>query len=193
MNILLLPQRNSAEILLLPAPRPVSAKWHFLAPLIALAGGAFGILAAAYTEFLHGSLLVAFIGAPMIEEALKPLGVYLILAKWPRSLRNRFYTAFLAALSGIAFGIIENLVYLNIFIEEPSRQVILWRYSAGLSIHTLCSFIFGLGINQKLAASVKGEIKFLSYGKRFFVTAMVLHSLYNISVTVLATRLGWFE
>ena len=193
MNTLLLLPRNSTEILLLPAPRPVAAKWHALAPLIALVGGAFGILAAAYTEFFHGSLLVAFIGAPMIEEALKPLGIYLMLAKWPRTLRNRFYTAFLAALSGVAFAVVENIVYLNVYIEDPSRQVVLWRYTAGLGVHTLCSFIFGLGINEKLLASVKGEVKFLSCGKRFFITAMVLHSLYNISVTVLELRLGWLE
>jgi hypothetical protein len=33
------------------------------APALALLGGAFGILGAFYNEILHGSVLVAFVGA----------------------------------------------------------------------------------------------------------------------------------
>lgn len=166
------------------SPARVPAKWHILAPALALIGGAFGILGAFYNEILHGSVLVAFVGAPIIEEILKPAGAYLLLVKWPQALRNRFYTAFLAALGGIAFALIENLVYLNIYISNPSPEIILWRYTVNVGVHAVCSFIFGFGINQKLLASVKGETRFLSYGKRFFFTAMILHSLYNISAAV---------
>lgn len=171
--------------------KAVSTRWHILAPAIALCGGLFGIAGAAYNELVHGSFLVAFVGAPIIEEALKPSGVYLLLARWPRSLRNQPYTAFLTALGGIAFALIENIVYLKIYFPQPSTGLILWRYTVALGIHTVCSFIFGFGINQKLLASVKGEIRFLSTGKRFFLTAMVLHNLYNIAATLFAGRLGF--
>jgi hypothetical protein len=100
MNILPSLTKNNTEILLLPAPKPVSVKWYYLAPLLALVGRVFGVLAAAYTEFFHGSVLVAFVGAPIIEEALKPIGVYLMLAKWPRVLRNQAYTAFMSMIAG---------------------------------------------------------------------------------------------
>jgi RsiW-degrading membrane proteinase PrsW (M82 family) len=76
---------------------------------------------------------------------------------------------------------------------EPSPQLILWRNTAGIGIHAICSFIFGLGINGTLLASIRGEIKFLSYGKRFFFTAMALHCIYNITVTVLNIWTGWME
>ena len=186
------PEKNSIEINAFLKSEPAPARWHILAPLIALCGGVFGILGAAYTELKYGSFLIAFVGAPIIEEALKPSGVYLLLAKWPKALRNQHYTAFLAALGGIAFALIENVVYLYVYYPrlspnhaEPSAILVLWRYTVCVGIHAVCSFIFGLGINQKLLASVKGEIGFLSCGKRFFFTAIGLHSLYNIVVCLL--------
>ncbi len=54
----------------------------------------------------------------------------------------------------------------------------------------MCSFIFGFGINQKLLASVRGETRLLSSGKRFFLTAIIVHSLYNVSAALFARRLG---
>jgi RsiW-degrading membrane proteinase PrsW (M82 family) len=193
MSTLLLPPSRSQPILFLPLLKPVARKWYLLAPLLALVGGVFGALGAFYNEALHGSFLVAYFGAPIIEESLKPAGLYLMLAKWPRALRNRLYTASLAALAGITFAVLENLVYLNIYVKDPSPEIILWRYTACIGIHAVCSFIFGLGINRNFLASIKGEIKFLSYGKRFFFTAMALHSIYNITVTVLNIYTGWME
>lgn len=166
-------------------------RWHVLAVLIALAGGLFGILGAAFNEFFHGDLLVAFIGAPIIEEALKPSGLYFLLAKWPRALRNPLYTAMLAALGGVAFAVIENIIYFTLYIREPTSQIVIWRYTVNVAIHAICSFMFGFGIDWQLAASVRGQRKLLSSGKRFFFTAMAIHSLYNILVTIFAGRLGF--
>ncbi len=193
MSTLLLPPSSRPPLLFLPLLRPVARKWWVLALLLALAGGIFGAFGAAYNEALHGAILAAYIGAPMIEESLKPSGLYLMLAKWPRVLRNQLYTAGLAALAGVTFAIIENLIYLNIYIDEPTPPIILWRYTACLGMHALSSFIFGLGINRNLIASVRGERKFLSCGKRFFISAMALHSAFNIAATVLAIRWEWLE
>ena len=185
-----LPTNSNEPVALLPSA-VVPVRWHVFAILIALAGGIFGILGAAYTELFHGSLLAAYVGAPIIEEALKPSGFDLLLAKWPRVLRGRLYTAMLAVQGVLLSAVIENVVYLNVYIAEPSAQIILWRYTVGLGLHTICSFIFGFGINWQLAASVRGQRKLLSSGKRFFFTAMALHSLYNITVTVFASKLGF--
>jgi RsiW-degrading membrane proteinase PrsW (M82 family) len=193
MNTLLLPPSNRPPLLFLPLLRPVAKKWHLLALLLALAGGVFGIFGALYNEFLHGSILVAYVGAPIIEESLKPSGLYLMLAKWPRALRNQWYTALLSAVAGVAFAIVENLFYLNIYIRHPNSELILWRYTVCIGLHAVCSFIFGLAINKRLLASVIGETGFLSYGKRFIFTAIALHSAYNIAVTVLQVWLKWLK
>ena len=133
---------------------------------------------------LNGGILGSFIAAPMIEESLKPCGVYLLLAKWPQALPSRFYTALLAALTGLGFALVENEIYLRVYFPEHSHEMVLVRYTGGLALHTIASFIFGLGINQKLVAAVKGEIPLFSANKRFFITAMSLHAAYNISAVI---------
>lgn len=139
-------------------------------------------------EVLHGWFFGPFIAGPIIEEALKPCGVYLLLAKYPQALNGRLYTAFLSALGGLAFGIVENIVYLEIYFPEHTRETMLFRYTAGLLLHTSCSFIVGLGINQKLVAMTKGDIPFLSTNKRFFIIPMALHSAFNLAAVFVLSR-----
>jgi len=107
-----------------------------------------------------------------------------LLAKWPQALPNRYYTAFLAALTGLAFGLVENQIYLRVYVPDHSHEMALIRYTACLPLHVIASFIFGLGINQKLVSAVKGEIPLFSANKRFFITAMSLHAAFNIVVVI---------
>ena len=162
-----------------------SAKWRILGPLVALVGGFAGLVGAFIQEAMRGGFLGPFVAGPIIEEALKPAGVYLLLAKWPQALSSRVYTAFLAALGGLSFAIIENILYLEVYFPEHSPELVLFRYTAGLLLHTGCSFMVGFGINQKLIAAMKGEIPFLSANKRFFIIPMVIHSMYNIFAVLL--------
>ena len=122
--------------------------------------------------------------APIIEESLKPSGVYLLLARWPQALRGRFYVALLSALAGLVFGLVENTIYLSIYFPEHSHELVVIRYTGCLALHTVASFIFGLGINQKLIAAAKGEIPIFAANKRFFITAMGLHLAYNVAAVV---------
>ena len=165
-----------------------ASRWRILGPAIALAGGAAGLVGAFIQEIQHGGFLGPFVAGPIIEEALKPAGVYLILAKWPQVLYRRLYTALLAALGGLGFGIIENIIYLQIYYPQHSPKLVLIRYTAGLLLHAGCSFIVGFGINQKLVAAMKGDIPFLSANKRYFIAAMVIHSVYNVLAVFVLPR-----
>jgi len=168
----------------------VSFKWRVLALVIALGGGVLGVLGAIIQELSQGSLLVAFVAAPMIEEVMKPSGVYLLLVRWPKLLTSRLYTAFLAALGGLVFAIVENIIYLQFYFPEHTQTLVVFRYSACLTLHVVCSFIVGFGINQKLLASVRGEIPFLKGNKKFFFVPMIIHSLFNIMAVLVESRLG---
>jgi RsiW-degrading membrane proteinase PrsW (M82 family) len=138
----------------------------------------------------QGSLLVAFVAAPMVEEVMKPAGVYLLLVWWPKVLTSRLFTALLAALGGLSFAVVENILYLQFYFPEHTQALVLFRYSAGLTMHVASSFILGFGINQKLLASVRGEIPLLKGNKKFFIIPMVIHSLFNIMAVVVGSRLS---
>ena len=168
----------------------MSPKWRVLALLIAAGGGVLGALGAIIQELSQGSILIAFVAAPMIEEVMKPAGVYLLLVRWPKVLTSRICTAFLAAVGGLSFAVIENIIYLQFYFPEHTQALVVFRYSACLTLHVVCSFILGFGINQKLLASVRGEIPLLKGNKKFFFIPMIIHSLFNIMVVVFESRLG---
>ncbi len=168
----------------------MSFRWRLLAVLIAAGGGFLGVLGAIIQEWSQGSLLVAFVAAPMIEEVMKPCGVYLLLARWPETLTGRLYTALLAAVGGLSFALIENIIYLQFYFPEHTQTLVVFRYSACLTMHMVCSFILGFGINQKLLASVRGEIPLLQGNKKFFFIPMIIHSLFNIMAVLVGSRLG---
>lgn len=173
----------------------MTPKWYVLGPLIAMAGGIFGILAAAYEEAGYGMYVGAFIAAPVFEELIKPCGVYWLLGRKPHVLPSQKYTAFLAALAGLMFGIIESLMYVGIYYlicEEHSQTMIIWRFTVCLLLHAGCSYIVGHGINQKLVAWVRGEISFLKIDWKFFLIAMLVHSAYNIFATILEEKTNLF-
>ena len=157
---------------------------------MAAVGGVLGVLGAIIQELSQGSLLVAFVAAPMIEEVMKPAGVYLLLVRWPKVLTSRIYTALLAAVGGLSFAVIENIIYLQLYFPQHTQTLMVFRYSACLTMHVVCSFILGFGINQKLLASVRGEIPLLKGNKRFFFVPMIIHSLFNIMAFLIEGRLG---
>jgi len=167
----------------------VSFKWCVFAFVVAAAGGVFGILGAIIQELSQGSFLVAFVAAPMIEEVMKPSGVYILLVRWPQVLTSRIYTALLAAVGGLFFAVVENIIYLQFYFPEHTQTLVMFRYSACLTMHVVCSFILGFGINQKLLASVRGEIPLLKGNKKFFLIPMVLHSLFNIMAVLVGSKL----
>lgn len=138
----------------------------------------------AFLQEAKSGFLVPFVAAPIIEESLKPCGLYFLLGKWPRLLRNQLYTAFLTAIGGLSFAIVENLVYLYIYFPQHTHELVIYRFTVNLFVHSLASFIFGFGINERLLASVRGEIPFLTGSKKFFTAAILLHTLYNIGAFV---------
>ena len=155
-----------------------------------MGGGVLGVLGAIIQELSQGSLLVAFVAAPMIEEVMKPSGVYLLLVRWPKVLTSRIYTALLAAVGGLSFAVIENIIYLQLYFPQHTQTLMVFRYSACLTMHVVCSFILGFGINQKLLASARGEIPLLKGNKKFFFIPMIIHSLFNIMAVLFGSRLG---
>ncbi len=168
----------------------MSSNWRLFAFLIAIGEGVLGILGAIIQELSQGSILVVFVAAPMIEEVMKPAGVYVLLVRWPQALTSRIYTAFLAALGGLSFAVVENILYLQFYFPEHTQTLVLFRYSAGLTMHVVTSFILGFGINQKLLASVRGGIPLLQGNKKFFIIPMIMHSLFNVMAVLFGGRLG---
>jgi hypothetical protein len=174
-------------------PREVSQKkhvrpWHHpIAFAVALVGGVLGIPGAFVTELQAGGfILVPLIAAPIAEEALKPTGVYILLAKWPHMLRGQAYTAILAALGGLAFGLVEAVVYVEIYVSDPPDWFAAYRFTVPIAMHTTASFIWGMGINRGVVDWVQGRGPLPVRSRNLFVTAALLHAVFNLVAIIIA-------
>jgi RsiW-degrading membrane proteinase PrsW (M82 family) len=172
-----------------PAPAPATAGLiggHLFAVFVAALGGALGIIGAGVNELRTGGfLLLPIIGAPVIEEVAKPVGVYLLLARWPRLLHGQLHIAFLAAVAGLSFALIESLVYITIYVPDHSSGFVLFRFTVTPAIHMLASFTVGLGINRGLLDWASRGTQPPRSSLVFYAIGMCIHAAYNTTVVVL--------
>lgn len=167
--------------------RRVTPWTHLAVVLLALAGGVLGVGGAIISEVASGggALLIPFIGAPIIEEAFKPIGVYLAFVRWPQALRSRLYVAALCGCAGIVFGLIESTAYVHFYTDNPSSSYVLYRYTVNVAIHALASFTVGLGMSRGVVEWVNRGAPIPRDARRFYLAGVTIHGAYNIVVTVL--------
>ena len=152
-----------------------------------MAGGALGIGGAVIAEIGSGGfLLLIFIGAPIIEEVFKPIGVYLGQVWFSPALRNRIYVALLCALGGVVFGLLESWVYVNVYVDDPSDAYTQFRYTVPVALHAASSFIVGLGLTYAVVNWVNGRGKLPKSSRNFYIGGVLLHSIYNTSAVILS-------
>lgn len=161
-----------------------TTRLQVFAVVVALLGGVFGIPSAIVQELTGRS--DAFIGAPIIEEALKPLGVYLLLIRWPYLLRGQLHTGVLTALAGVTFGLMESLIYVTIYVKDPSPDFVLFRFTVPVAMHTVASFIVGMGLTRALVDWANGLNPLPRRARNCYIGGVALHAAYNITVTILA-------
>jgi len=154
--------------------------------LLALLGGLLGAFGAVVQELLSGGgYASALIAAPIIEEALKPAGIYILLTVWPQALFGRFHTATLTAISGFCFGLIESYVYVTFYYPEGDAAYVLFRFTVPVMMHTIASFLVGFGLSRAIVDWAAGRGPFPKITRNFYVAAVLLHVIYNTTVVAL--------
>jgi RsiW-degrading membrane proteinase PrsW (M82 family) len=169
------------------APEQARAFWRLqpLALLLALLGGVLGVFGAIVQELQSGGIGGPFVAAPIIEEALKPAGIYILLIVWPQALAGRLHTATLAAISGLCFGLIESYVYVTWYYPEGDSDYVLFRFTIPVLMHTIGSFLVGFGLSRQIVDWAAGRAAFPKITRNFYIAAVLLHAIYNTTVTVL--------
>ncbi len=173
-------------VLALPAPRPIALWQHASMIVLAVAGCALGIVGAFAEEMRSTALLPAIFAAPVIEEALKPSGLYILLLRWPHLLRTRLQTALLAGLAGLCFGLVESALYLEVYVPDHAAWYTVYRLSVTLVLHATASFIVGFGLGRGLIDWAAGRGSFPLITRNCFIAAVCLHALFNLTVTILS-------
>jgi hypothetical protein len=166
------------------------------AALVAFAGplGIFGALFSGTSGGLSAAGLVAVcIIGPITEEIAKIAATLWVVEKRPYLFKSIWQVLVAAAAGGLFFGVIENLIYLNIYIRSPTTQLVRWRWLVCTGLHLNCSFVAGVGLARVWDHAMRNRIHpQLGRGMPYFATAMLGHGLYNLTVS-LAEVFGWLD
>lgn len=160
--------------------------------LVAAAGVVFGGPLAVLTAFLaageHPALavLTIVVVAPLIEELGKNLVAIWVCERSPWLLPGRTGILLAAAGSGLGFAVIENLLYLHVYIADPSPALVRWRWTVCVALHVGCAVVAALGVvrarDEAHRTGRRGRIETMA---PMIIAATAIHGAYNLIALVL--------
>lgn len=160
--------------------------------VMALLGGPWAILGAftgqslGGTESRIGILGLVFL-APIMEEIMKVALPLWIVEKRPFYFANAGQIVLSVAACALCFSVVENLLYLSVYLVDPSTTVILWRWAVCTALHVGCSVIASLGLVRIWQDVWQRKAKArLHLAFRYLVTAAVVHGVYNGLAAIMA-------
>ena len=160
--------------------------------LAAILGGPFALLGAfmAGWQGWYGGLYIVMVG-PIIEEFLKQSGMIYLVEKKPYRIFATWQFIFSAVISASVFATIENLLYLNFYVNteklaEPELFAY-FRWVVCTGIHIACSALASLGMIRVWKKQLTdGRSADLSTAYSYFAAAIALHGLYNLGAIFLS-------
>jgi hypothetical protein len=160
---------------------------------VALASGPWGVVGSLVAQmgdnFFYVLMVVVF--APCIEEVMKVAAASFVVEKKPWLFRTRGQIVLVAALSGLTFATIENLMYLHVYIPDPSPAIVQWRWTVCVALHTGCSVIASLGLAKAWHEGMKTSTRpDLARAYPFMVAAVLVHGAYNAMAVGMSFALG---
>lgn len=134
-------------------------------------------------------ILYMFLYGPIVEELLKQSGMIYLLEKKPYRLFSRWQFVIAAGISALIFSVIENLLYIHIYVSSQALDNPLafacFRWVVCTLLHITCSVIASFGLIRVWEKQLAdGRAADLARGFRPFVIAMTLHGLYNLVVVL---------
>jgi hypothetical protein len=146
----------------------------------ALAAGPWAILAAILGTSADTQGMAMVVVGPLCEEVAKVAVAFLIVERWPWLFRWRVQVLTAAVAGGLVFAVIENLLYLNVYVPDPEPWLVQWRWTVCVALHTGCSLIAGLGVARVWSACWRThQPPDGNHAIPFIAAAALIHGLYN--------------
>lgn len=131
-------------------------------------------------------LVLTVVTGPVTEEILKVAVIAWVCEKRPWLFSSTTQILLCGLISGLAFAVVENLLYLNVYIPDPSADLVAWRWSVCVLLHTACSTIAALGMARVWTTFQRdSRPPRLVDGSRWILAAVILHSAYNLAATTM--------
>lgn len=163
-----------------------------IAALVAIAAGPWAILGAfaGSGRSMFGIAMIVVFG-PVTEEMMKVAAALWVVEKRPFLFRSRVQIAVCVLAGGFVFAAVENVLYIYVYMDEPTELLIRWRWTICVALHMSCSFVAGLGLMRCWRSTIENRTRpKLSTGAVYMVIAIVIHGVYN-SFAVLLSMLDF--
>ncbi len=158
----------------------------------AAAGGPFAVVGAFIEQSWLGptplfgfGLIMAGVIAPLVEETLKISTAAFVVERRPYLFTSAGQIMLAAIGAAAIFSVIENLLYLNVYIRNPSEGLRLWRWTACVALHLGCTTLAASGLVRVWRRTIR-ELRppAFSLAVRRITAAAVLHGLYNTGAII---------
>ncbi len=156
-----------------------------------LVAGPLGVIGAFLGAFASvGSLPVVIFAVvligPTVEEFVKAASGLYLAEQRPWLVPTGWVLVAIVVAGGLGFAAIENWIYLNVYIEDPSDAIIRWRWIFGPLIHGSASFLAGIGVRRIWEHTHQtGERPNAHRATPWFIAAVALHGTYNFVAVLL--------
>lgn len=146
------------------------------AGVLAVAGTFIGT----YLQQVSGGIMGIVVFGPTIEEVMKVFAVVWILERKPWLLPNRAAVIVAALAGALGFAVIENLIYVHVYIPDPTPQIIVWRWTVCTTLHVAATGITTVGLVRLWKRAMTRFVPVqLPMAFPYLVGAIVLHGAYN--------------
>lgn len=159
------------------AATPVGAGWAVAAG-IAVVGGLWAVIGAMLAN--RGGIVGVVIFSPVAEEVMKIGLVVAVIETRPFLFSSRAQILVAAIGSAVGFAVIENLMYLSVYVASPSPGLFVWRWTVCVAIHVGCTIIAAMGAMRVWRRTI-AELRRPNIGPSFgpLVVAAIVHGAYN--------------
>ena len=180
-----------------PAARDIAwtpaAPWRQAAAAVAaaLAAGPFAVVSAlvlnSTTGFGFGALLLVVVIGPLIEELVKGAAAIHLVERRPDLVASGWVLVVIGLVTGLVFAALENVWYLVVLVDEPSRELVRWRWLFGPLVHGTGSVLVGIGAARawRAAKAARAWPKFTLI-QPWIVAAAVVHGTANAASVALS-------
>lgn len=165
---------------------PMTGWWIAWAAMVC--GGPFAVVGALIENSTRGlssaGLIVAVVFAPAVEEVMKIALAAVVIETRPYLFQRAAQIQWATLGTAAIFAAIENVLYLGVWISNPSAAIVAWRWTVCVALHIGCTAIATQGLIAVWRRSMTEQRPpRILEGQRALMTAIVIHGLYNASAT----------
>ena len=165
------------------AATTAARSWTWIAVAAAF-GGPWAVLGALINNLPTPLTTIVF--GPTVEEVMKLAAIAYLVEARPHLIRSAAQVRAAALAGALGFAVIENLMYLEVFIPSPTLALMLWRWIVCTAMHLGCTAIAVSGLIGVWQRTDR-EARRPRIGAAFrpLLLAIFLHGGYNAFVTFL--------